>query len=506
MPYEDEDDNSCNSSQDADESPWVLVVGEKRSVTDSLRDALSGKPFLGLENVNWVFSSTNGHVQELVFESNGPTWNNREGCYDVARQIVLFDKPAMRVTCNEWVERSLLTCGEGADFVVLCLDNDLEGESIAAEVEEIVMPRLRPPRFGHNQIWRCRCSSLDRDTLQRAVELPPRGNLQRINYDFVAAVNVRRELDLRLGFAISRAVKHVVWNYLSHRSVNALDFDGIMRRCQDLEEYDSQLLPVLSYGPCQLPTLGFVEKSYADVSTFTCEPFWKVKVRCRFGADELIAWSEPLRQEDEASRQTERLRTFITQRIAATVEKTLREGYEKPLPLNTVRMLQLASDVLGLSPNDALNIAERLYLDGMISYPRTETTVYELSTDFEGIVNFLGRSAQVRVSMLARDLEQSGLEPPRQDGHFMDDHDPIMPTIDSRRPQEGTAADLYDLIARVFLASVSADAVIEQTSVVLELPFEGRKLRAIGYKVKTLGWIKVLPILDAEDSPLPSRA
>lgn len=48
----------------------------------------------------------------------------------------------------------------------------------------------------------------------------------------------------------------------------------------------------------------------------------------------------------------------------------------RPLPMNTVAMLKLASQSLGMGPKEATVYAERLYLKGYISYPRTETTAY----------------------------------------------------------------------------------------------------------------------------------
>ena len=57
-----------------------------------------------------------------------------------------------------------------------------------------------------------------------------------------------------------------------------------------------------------------------------------------------------------------------------------------PLPLNTVAMLKLASRVLGISPKDTMRIAEDLYLRGLISYPRTETSKYPRHFDIKACI------------------------------------------------------------------------------------------------------------------------
>lgn len=66
-----------------------------------------------------------------------------------------------------------------------------------------------------------------------------------------------------------------------------------------------------------------------------------------------------------------------------SVESVSSKEQTKPRPqaLNTVELMRAASSGLGLGPHNAMQIAEKLYTQGYVSYPRTETTSYPSNFD-----------------------------------------------------------------------------------------------------------------------------
>lgn len=72
---------------------------------------------------------------------------------------------------------------------------------------------------------------------------------------------------------------------------------------------------------------------------------------------------------------------LILFRIESVVSKDQFKG--RPQALNTVELMRICSSGLGIGPFQSMQIAERLYTQGYISYPRTETNQYPTNFDLK---------------------------------------------------------------------------------------------------------------------------
>lgn len=126
---------------------------------------------------------------------------------------------------------------------------------------------------------------------------------------------------------------------------------------------------------------------------------------------------------------------------------------QRPSALNTVEMLKCASTGLGMSPQHTMQVAERLYMQGYISYPRTETTKYPQSFDLRETLSML--TANPQFAIFAQDLLKNGFPWP-EGGKDVGDHPPITPTrVATEYDLSGDSWRLYDFVARHFIGSIS---------------------------------------------------
>ena len=143
-----------------------------------------------------------------------------------------------------------------------------------------------------------------------------------------------------------------------------------------------------------------------------------------------------------------------------------------------------------------MQCAERLYLSGYLSYPRTESSAYPKSFDVKGALQ--EQAGDNRWGSYVRDLLATGINKARG-GVDMGDHPPI--TVRAGRYSgelSGDMSRLYDLVTRHFIASVSQDAVWSSTKVdlqidVLEEQGKGQgSFSLAGKELKEAGWLAVV--------------
>jgi len=418
----------------------VLLVAEKPSIASAIAKHLAGSSAsLSREGRAQVWSfehqhrgapcrflstAVAGHLFSLDFT---PEFNK----FDIDPER-LFDEGNVRAVLTDagkGLVNPLRALSASADELVLCLDDDREGENICFEVLSIVKGSLKKGCT----ISRARFSAVTPSEVRRAL-----GALDTPQKALSDAVEARQEIDLKVGVAFTRFQTR-------HFHDKFADLDSA----------------VISFGPCQTPTLGFCVARQDAITNFRPRPFYGVS--CSISGNvpaaslSLLWKGQPELDRAPIEALVSTLSTASGMVLRKEDEKT--HTYPRPIAMNTVQMLKDASTTLGMSPSEALAVAERLYINGYMSYPRTESTSYPPSMDLRTIVSALQAAPSPQIQAQARRLVSGEvpLAQPRK-GTDAGDHPPITPTELIPQGLAGGEQALYNMVARHFLATLSPDA------------------------------------------------
>ncbi|KAM7352037.1 topoisomerase 3-alpha [Cochliomyia hominivorax] len=395
-----------------------------------------------------VMTSVSGHLLTFEFLSSYRNWNNVD-------PQSLFDAP-VRKACSEnfaaikkTLEREVRSC----QGLIIWTDCDREGENIGFEIIDVC--RSIKPNIT---VYRAIFSEITGTAVKRALQ-----NLTQPDKRQSDAVDVRSELDLRTGAAITRFQTMRLQRLFPEKIANKL----------------------ISYGSCQIPTLGFVAERYKEIEAFVSEPFWKIKVTHTI--DDLTVeflWARNRLFDKQAC---EDYYLLVIANPTATVESVTVKPKSKwrPTPLDTVELEKLGSRKLKLSAKEVMTIAEKLYTKGIISYPRTETNMFSKDIDLKALVE--QQTGHGVWGAFAQRVAEWGPNP--RNGNKSDQaHPPIHPT--KMVPNlDGNEARVYELICRHFLACVSKDAVGSETIVTITI--EGEKFTATGLVIYERNYLDV---------------
>src|SRR5712692_2059790 len=172
----------------------------------------------------------------------------------------------------------------------------------------------------------------------------------------------------------------------------------------------------LSTGRVQGPTLGFVIEREEEISCFVPVPFWTI--------DATIAHnSKPYKlqyEKDKIDYQAEAKGICAECRDVLFEVKTL-ESHEiqqyPPYPFDLSSLQSEAYRHFGYSPARTLAFAERLYLDALISYPRTSSQKLPPDIGYEEILQGIASHAEYR-PLVAKLMSRGDLHPnncPKED-------------------------------------------------------------------------------------------
>ncbi|XP_076865277.1 DNA topoisomerase 3-alpha [Brachyhypopomus gauderio] len=404
------------------------------------------------QSVAVCMTSVSGHLLALEFKAPFQKWHS-------CNPVLLFDAEVKKYCPDNFVQikRTLEREVRQCQALVIWTDCDREGENIGYEIIDVckaVKPNI--------QVFRARFSEITPTSIRRACE-----SLTEPDINVSDAVDVRQELDLRIGAAFTR-------------------FQTL--RLQKIFP-DSLSNQLISYGSCQFPTLGFVVERFKAIQAFIPETFFKIKVVHEPTEEESVEFSWKRHRLFSHTACLVLYQMCMEDPMATVISVTSKPKSKwRPLPLDTVELEKLASRKLKISAKETMKIAEKLYTQGFISYPRTETNMFPKNLNLVPLVE--QQTQDNEWGPFAQCILESGGPTPRNGNKSDQAHPPIHPTKYTDHLQ-GNERRLYEFIVRHFLACCSKDAEGQEMTVEIDIAQE--RFSASGLTIIARNYLEVYP-------------
>ena len=266
---------------------------------------------------------------------------------------------------------------------------------------------------------------------------------------------------------------------------------------------------VFSTGRVQTPTLALIVKREKEIEAFKPEPFWEVNATFLINGKVYEGvWHKDEQTRIHSAEQAEKIAQFCKGKDAAISSVDEEEKRYKPPYFLALSSLQtLANQRFKFSPKQSLDIAQKLYVKGLISYPRTDSNFVtkEEAITFPSIVKKL--LAKQEYKQFAPLPNPKLLNNKRYvNEKKVTDHYAIIPTeqVPNLQALSSDEQKIYDVIARSLLAAHENDAIIHVTKIET-LVDERATFQSKGKVVKQAGWRKILYVSEPnkEDQELP---
>lgn len=368
---------------------------------------------------------------------------------------------------------ALKSAGKNAENIILATDPDREGEAIASHVQEILKTSKNSKNFK-----RIVFHEITKEAIDEAFKNP-----RSVDANLVDAQTARRVLDRLVGYKLSPILWQKVRRGLSAGRVQSVALRLIVERERKIEAFKKEKYYTIE---------AIFTKDGKEVEFELIEIDGKkieVKISFTLYAGEYTVSKTTIESEAEAKKITEVLKTGKF--TVSDVSK--KQAKRSPGPSFTTSTLQQeASRRFGYSGKRTMNLAQKLYEEGYITYHRTDSVYVApsaVSSTRSYIEKNFGKNYIPETPRFYKTKQKLAQEA----------HEAIRPTkveVDHNKVTENLGKDyskIYNLIWNRAVSSQMSDAIIEQTAVIIDSQDKKYRFKTNGSVLVFDGFLKVNP-------------
>jgi len=335
--------------------------------------------------------------------------------------------------------------------LISAADYDNEGSVIAANIIKFI--------FNKNDAKRMKFSTLTKQDLIKSYEKM----MPHLDKENIESGIARHYLDYFYGVSTTRALTLAVKKM-------------------------SKRFAIVSAGRVQGPTLTLLATKELEIKRFVPKPYWQLQMILIINGNEIIA----LYEKEKLWKENEAKKIFKSCKgKPAIVDDVKKRKYKQspPKPFNITSLQTEAYRLFGYSPQQTLNIAQNLYTNAYISYPRTSSEKLPPQIGYRQILEALSKIKKYKklCKVLLSLKELKPVEGKRTDPAHEALHPTIEPPKDIKKLR-GPAQKIYDLICRRYFTHFAKEAIRESMKVLIDV--KGYKFSTTGRRTIEKGWME----------------
>jgi DNA topoisomerase-1 len=451
---------------------YTLIITEKPDAANRIASALdeagqakkivdNGVPYyVAKRSGDLVIVPALGHLYTVASEKKG------RGQYPVFNYqwvpLYLAKRGARRIRI--WLE-TIAKLSKNADAFIDACDYDIEGSIIGYCILKYACGNKE------NTAKRMKYSTLTKEEVEKSYT----DALPHLDFALIEAGLARHEVDWLYGINLSRALTTAAKNW-------------------------SGRYATLSTGRVQGPTLKFLAARERSIKCFVPTPYWSIKATVRIGNSIFEAEYEKkvieIKEEADAIVNACKGKKGEIEKI-----ETKKLQQMPPLPFDLGSLQSEAYRLFRYTPMRTSKIAQRLYLDALISYPRTSSQKLPPAIGYETILKKLGKTREYHA--LATELIAKPELKPNEGKKEDPAHPAIYPTGNlPERVLDSAEKNIWNLVVRRFMATFGEPAV--QQTVKVTISINGKQFHLRGRQTLEEGWLRFYrPYVRSEDASLP---
>ena len=426
----------------------ILIITEKPQAAAKIASALSNskakqtKAGSGIyfyefnkNNENIIVTCAVGHLFSLAQDTKGTNYPIFEISWHPNSEVRKHD-------FTKKYYNSIEKLTKRAKQIIIATDYDVEGEVIGYNVVRYIANQADAKRM--------KFSSLTKEDIEKAYQ-----NLEpTINWGHALGGETRHYLDWFYGINLSRAL------------MNSIKTTGKFK--------------IMSIGRVQGPTLNLIVEKEKEIQKFVPSLFWRIFIDIHEKANPNNKLTLKHTKDITEKQELEKFNNLENKECDVETKKT-EQIIEPPHPFDLTTLQTEAYKFFSLTPARTLQIAQKLYLDGLISYPRTSSQKIPESINPKQILKKLEKIFPKQIKLATR---TSPIEGKKSDPA----HPSIFPTGEH---QELTGEDkkIYELITKRFIACFCPNAKVENKTITATI--NNLKFKAKGLEIIEKAWMQV---------------